>query len=80
LGDIEGRGGAGDETVTFEDDNERVREIDGVVAPDRELEGDTDIGEGEGADVIVAMEDKKKVCAVLHPNSNKLICGNCAPT
>lgn len=45
------RGGAEDEeAITLDEEYERVREFDGVLAPDRELEGDIEIGsrvEGE---------------------------------
>ena len=45
-------GAAGDEE-TFDDENDRVRELDGVFSPDRDSEGDIDIGvNGEGEAII----------------------------
>jgi len=45
-------GRAGEEEI-FDDENDRAREFDGVVSPDRESEGDIDIGvNGEGEAII----------------------------
>jgi hypothetical protein len=50
-----GGGAGGDETATFDDEKDRVREFEGVVVPDRELDGDIDIGEKVEGDVTISL-------------------------
>jgi hypothetical protein len=49
-------GGARDEEVMIlEEENERVRKFDGVLAPDRGSEGDIETGENAEEDVTISL-------------------------
>ena len=41
--------------MILEEENERIREFDGVLAPDRESEGDIEIGENVEGDVTISL-------------------------